>query len=72
MGLFDRFKKRKIDLLHLQPKGRLENFPEMLTAKLLFFEKPNLDADKILKELKLHFSKIDNSSNDKAFFVFFP
>ena len=38
----------------------------------MFFEKPNLDADKILKELKLHFSKIDNSSNDKAFLYFFP
>ncbi|WP_416437667.1 DUF4261 domain-containing protein [Phnomibacter sp. MR] len=72
MGLFDRFKKKEDKSIVPATEERLENFPEMLTAKLLFFERPNLDADKILGELKLHFSSVDNPRNDKAFLYFFP
>lgn len=69
MGLFDRFKKKdKIE----EPVERLENFPEMLNAKLLFFDKPNLNTDRILSELKLYFTNVDNPSNDKALLYFFP
>lgn len=69
MGLFDRFKKKeKIE----EPVERLENYPQMLNAKLLFFEKPNLNTDKILSELKLYFKNVDKPSNDKALLYFFP
>lgn len=69
MGLFDRFKKKeKIE----KPVERLENFPEILNAKLLFFDKPNLNTEKILSELKLYFANVDNPSNDKALLYFFP
>lgn len=69
MGLFDRFKKKeKVQ----ETEERLENFPEMLNAKLLFISKPTLDTDKILTELKHYFTKVDNPSNDKALLYFFP
>src|SRR5690606_13400263 len=61
-------KKEKIE----EPVERLENYPEMLNAKLLFFDKPNLNTDKILSELKLYFKNVDNPSNDKAHLYFFP
>ena len=63
MGLFDRFKKKE---KVAEMAERLENFPEMLKVKLLFFDKPILDTDKILVELKLYFTKVDNSNSDKA------
>lgn len=44
----------------------------MLTAKLLFADKPNLDRDKILAELKLHFSKVENPAGENALMYFFP
>ena len=72
MGLFDRFKKKDDKPIVPATEERLENFPEMLTAKLLFLEKPNLETDRILKELRRHFSKVDNPSNDKALLYFFP
>ncbi len=50
MGLFDRFKRKEQTV---EAAERLENFPELLNAKLLFFEKPILDIDKILDELKV-------------------
>ena len=72
MGLFDRFKKRENKSLISVEEERLENFPEMLSAKLLFSDKPDLDPIIILEELKLHFSSVDNSNSDNAFLYFFP
>lgn len=71
MALFDRFKKKTVstDKMELE---RLENFPEMLTVKLLFVDKPNLDADKILKEIKEYFDNVENPSKDKALIFSFP
>jgi hypothetical protein len=69
MGLFDRFKKKE---QIIETVERLENFPEMLNAKLLFFDKPKLNPDKILKELKLYYRNVDNPQNDKASLYFFP
>ncbi len=69
MGLFDRFKKKeKVE----ETAERLENFPEMLSAKLLFFEKPILTTDKILDELKLYFANVENPGSDNALLFFFP
>ena len=68
MGLFDRFKKQKKE----EPTASLGNVPEMLNAKLLFFEKPVLDADSILEEVKLNFSDVFHGGGDKALMYFFP
>ena len=69
MGIFDHFKKKeKI----IETSERLENFPEMLNAKLLFSDKPILDTDKILAELKLYCANVYNTSSDKALLYFFP
>lgn len=69
MGLFDRLKKKE---KAVETSERLENFPEMLNAKLLFFDKPILDREKILAELKVYFTNVDNPSSDKALLYFFP
>jgi hypothetical protein len=69
MGLFDQFKKKaKAE----EPTERLENYPELLHVKLLFFDKPDLDSDKILSALKLYFRNVDTSTNDDARLYFFP
>lgn len=69
MGFFDRFKKKeRVE----ETSERLENLPEMLNAKLLFFDKPILNPEKILEELKFYFDKVDNPQNDKALLYFFP
>lgn len=69
MGFFDRYKKKEQVVERVE---RLENLPEMLHAKLLFFDKPILNADKILEELKLYFGNVDNPQKDNAFLYFFP
>ena len=72
MGIFDRFKKKEDKSFVSEQEERLENFPGMLSAKLLFSDKQDLDPNIILEELRLHFSSVDNPSNDKAFLYFFP
>jgi hypothetical protein len=65
MGIFDLFKKStKAD--------RMENYPEMLTAKLLFFEKPVVDITKIREELKKYFDQVEMSGDDKVLLFIFP
>ena len=71
MGLFDRFKK-KADPADTTEQERLENYPEMLTVKLLFVDKPNLDAEKIFKEVNKYFTNVENPSKDKALIFSFP
>lgn len=69
MGLFDRFKKKE---QVKETEERAENFPEMLNAKLLFFDKPTLNPNEILEELKLYFTNVDNPENGKVLLYFFP
>jgi hypothetical protein len=71
MGLFDRFKK-KTEHTDKAEQEHLENFPEMLTVKLLFVDKPNLDAEKIFTEVKKYFANVENPSKDKALIFSFP
>lgn len=71
MGLFNSFKKKTKPADDIEQE-HLENFPEMLTVKLLFVDKPNLDADKILKEVKKYFANVENSSKDNALIFSFP
>ena len=73
MGLFDRFKKKTESPVSTENETeRLENFPESLTARLLFVEKPNLDAEKILNEVKKYFSNVEIPSKDKGIIFWFP
>jgi len=51
---------------------RLENYPQMLNAQLLFSEKPNLNKAKIIEELSKCFSQVDNPGDDNGFSFFFP
>lgn len=69
MGFFDRFKKKE---KVVESAERLENFPETLTAKLLFFERPVLHREKILAELKSYFKNVDSSGGGKALLYFLP
>jgi Domain of unknown function (DUF4261) len=71
MGLFDRFRKKTETAADKEPEC-LRNYPEMLTVKLLFVDKPNLDAVKILEEAKNYFVSIENPSNEKALIFSFP
>jgi hypothetical protein len=71
MGLFDRFKKKTEPIIKTEQK-QLENFPEMLTVKLLFVDKPNLDADKIFEEVKKYFVNAENPSKENALIFSFP
>ncbi len=74
MGLFDVFKK-KSKIIQPSESERLENFPEMLTVKLLFEKKPNLSAKDILKELQQYFDQVENNEdigNIKCLIFAFP
>ncbi|MBN9295708.1 MAG: DUF4261 domain-containing protein [Filimonas sp.] len=51
-----------------ETNDELENFPEMLSAKLLFVGKPILDVKKILAELKNYFASVDNPDPCMFFF----
>jgi hypothetical protein len=76
MGFFDLFKKKTSEAPESQPEPeRLENYPEMLMVKLLFEEKPRLNAESILEEAKKYFDHIDNgtdSGDAKALLFGFP
>ena len=70
MGLFDRFKKKE-QVADNPESDILENYPEMLSAKLLFFDNPNVDPDKILSELRVFYKNVDNPSKGKSLLYFF-
>jgi Domain of unknown function (DUF4261) len=78
MGLFDIFKRKEKEDEdegeEISEQERFENFPEMLTFKLLFITKPNLNADKILEEAKKYILNIDSPTRqDKDALLFsFP
>lgn len=45
------------------------NFPDLLSAKLLFFERPTVNKETIMKELEAYFSAV-NSPGEGLFFLF--
>lgn len=69
MGLFDLFKKKAIEP---KLKERMENFPELLTARLLFSDKPNFDKQKVLNELAQFYKSVDCPTEENMFLFFFP
>ena len=67
MKLFNIFKKKtEIPDRSESELEKFENFPEMLTVKLLFKEKPELHAEKILVELEKYYDNVENPVNNKA------
>ncbi len=70
MGIFDIFKKKTTTANNPEIE-RLENYPEMLTTKLLFVNKPVIDAEKIMGELKMYVDNVTYSEMTSAvMFVF--
>lgn len=69
MGLFDRLKKKEKESA---PEKRLENVPEMLNVKLLFVEKPTIDSQLVLAELRKYYPSVDHPQDGKSFLFFFP
>ncbi|WP_316847747.1 DUF4261 domain-containing protein [Pedobacter psychrodurus] len=74
MGLSNLFKKKNITEENTQATENdpLENFPELLTAKLLFLDKPNLDSNQVLAEVKKFYAKVEHSFSENTFIFSFP
>lgn len=69
MGLFDRFKKKGEKP---EPEERLENVPEMLNVKLLFVEKPIIEPQVVLHELRQYYPSAEYPQDGKSLLFFFP
>jgi hypothetical protein len=73
MGIFDIFKKKEEIV---QPEGneadQLKNYPEVLSAKLLFINKPDVNAEAILDEAKLYFKNIVGPGEGEPLLFSFP
>ncbi|TGD82960.1 DUF4261 domain-containing protein [Hymenobacter wooponensis] len=69
MGIFD-FLKAKGQ--RSEPEPQDANFPQMLTAKLLFAEAPVFDKQAIVTELKKSFQSVDSPDLDGSMLFFFP
>ncbi|QDW27861.1 DUF4261 domain-containing protein [Pedobacter sp. KBS0701] len=74
MSLFNIFKKKNTleENKQIIENDPLENFPELLSAKLLFIEKPNLDGNQLLAGVKKHFAKVEHSFSENTFIFSFP
>ena len=74
MSLFNIFKKKN----NIENNGQVTekdyvgNFSELLTAKLLFFEKPNFDINQVLAEVKKYNLKVEHSASENTFLFSFP
>ncbi|HEX8659625.1 MAG TPA: DUF4261 domain-containing protein [Hymenobacter sp.] len=69
MGLFDFLRKGKADSSN---EEQMRNYPQMLYAKLLFVDKPELNSQSITNELKLFYSSVDSSASENTLLYFFP
>lgn len=72
MGIFDIFKKKPTANNPEPENERLENYPEMLMTRLLFVNKPVIDAEKILLELRKYVDNVEHSQMDNACMFAFP
>lgn len=62
------FGKKKIDAV---PEEPLRNYPQLLTAKLLFADKPVINEKNILDELKIKYPKVDSKNTENTLLYFF-
>lgn len=74
MSLFNIFKKKNTVAENDQvtENNLLENFPELLSAKLLFLEKPNFDRNHLLAEVNKHFPNVEHSFSESTLIFSFP
>ena len=71
MGLFDIF-RMKTGRDENEHDKKLENFPEMLTFKLLFVDKPKLERGKISDEVRAYIPNFNSSGEENSFIYTFP
>ena len=73
MGLFDIFKKKSQDTPPQQPQSEIiPNQPELQFVSLFFKNKPTIDKEQILKELKSRFKEVNTAEGDSPLAFFFP
>ena len=73
MGLFDIFKKKSQDTPPQQPQAEIiPNQPELQFVSLFFENKPNIDKEQILNELKSRFKEVDTVEGESPLAFFFP
>ncbi|GAA4313330.1 DUF4261 domain-containing protein [Nibribacter koreensis] len=69
MGIFDFIKKASTPQESFAP---IQNSPEVLTTRLLYFERPSIDAAKILQELKPVYTGVESAGEGNTLLFFFP
>lgn len=69
MGLFDRFRNTSPEP---EPEEPLFNAPRLLSIKLLFTEKPTVDAQVILTELRRTYPRVEQPPGERTLLFFFP
>jgi hypothetical protein len=69
MGIFDLLKKKN---QRPEPEEQDANFPQLLTAKLLFAEAPVFDKQTIVTELRKSFQSVESPDLEGPMLFFFP
>ena len=69
MGFFDFGKKQKQQEV---PEEPLRNYPQMLTAKMLFTAKPVIDKKRLTSELEIIHPGVHSPDSENALLYFFP
>lgn len=69
MGLFNFGKKKKADAVSEEP---LSNYPQLLTAKLLFAAKPTISKNDIIKALASAYPGLHSPATDSVAIFSFP
>jgi hypothetical protein len=73
MGLFDIFKKKSSDVPPKQiAKEIVPNEPALQFVSLFYENKPEINRDKILSELKARFKNVDSPGDNDPLAFFFP
>jgi hypothetical protein len=73
MGLFDIFKKKSQDTPPQQPQSEIiPNQPELQFVSLFFENRPTINKEQILKELKSRFKEVNTAEGDSPLAFFFP
>lgn len=71
MGLFDIFKKKSPETPQPYQQEIVPNKPELQFVSLFFEDKPILDKEKILSELKLRFNEVNTAEGGETPLAFF-
>ncbi|MBH8558301.1 DUF4261 domain-containing protein [Hymenobacter negativus] len=69
MGFFDFGKKKKADAV---PEEPLRNYPQLLTAKLLFAAKPTIDKNNIIESLAGAYPSVHSPDTESVAIFSFP